>query len=152
MERTFAAENEKARKQLVSLANAITDADLTKADSEGWTLGVVFAHIAFWDQRTLVLLRGWQKHGVATSPVDIDVVNEALTPLLAAIPPRDAVKIGLATADALCREIERLSDELVTAIETQGDKRRLHRHVHWQMHIEQIDKIMKSAKSALTSD
>jgi hypothetical protein len=148
MERTFNAENEKARKQLVSLANAITDADLSKTDAGGWTLGVVFAHIAFWDQRTLVLLRGWQRHGVSTSPIDIDVVNEALTPLLTAIPPREAIKIGLTTVDTLCREIERLPDELVTAIETQGDKRRLHRHAHWQMHIEQTDKIINSQKSA----
>ncbi len=148
MERQFTSENEKAKKKLVSLANAITDADLSKTDNEGWTLGVVFAHIAFWDQRTIVLLRAWKKYGVATSPIDIDVANEALTPLLAAIPPRDAVRIGLATAETLCREIELLPDELVNAIETKGDKRRLHRYIHWQMHIEQIEKIMNSNRSA----
>jgi hypothetical protein len=59
-----------------------------------------------------------------------------------------AVKLALATAETLCREIERLPGDLVTAIEALGYKMRLHRYIHWQMHVEQIENIIKSNKSA----
>lgn len=144
MERPFVSENEKARMKLVSLENKVTDVDLGKDAGEGWTVGVVFAHMAFWDQRTIVLLRRWKKSGVATSPVDIEVLNESLTPFLKAIPSHIAVSMFLETAETLCREIENLNDELVTAIEALGDKMRLHRYIHYQMHIDQIEKIIQS--------
>ena len=144
MGRPFVLENEKARMKLVSLANKVTDVDLGKDVGEGWTVGVVFAHMAFWDQRTIVLLRRWKKSGVVTSPVDIEVLNESLTPFLKAISSRIAVSMFLETAETLCREIENLSDELVTAIDALGDKMRLHRYIHWQMHIDQIEKIIQS--------
>ena len=142
--RQFVLENEKARNILVSLANSVTDADLSKDAGEGWTVGVIFAHIAFWDQRTIILLKRWGKTGVSTSPVDIEVINESLTPFLNAISPRKAVSIALATAETLCREIESLNNDMVNAIEAIGDKMRLHRYIHWQMHIEQIERIIHS--------
>jgi hypothetical protein len=58
------------------------------------------------------------------------------------------VKLALATTETLCREIERLQDDLVTATEALGYKIRLHRHIPWQMHVEQIENIIKSNKSA----
>ena len=142
--RQFVLENEKARNKLVSLANNITDTDLSKDAGGGWTLGVIFAHIAFWDQRTIILLRRWKKTVVSTSLVDIEVINESLTPFLNAIPPRIAVSIALSTAETLSREIESLNDELVNAIDALGDKMRLNRYIHWQMHIEQIERIIQS--------
>ena len=142
--RQFVLENEKAKNILVSLANSVTDADLSKDAGEGWTVGVIFAHIAFWDQRTIILLKRWGKTGVSTSPVDIEVINESLTPFLNAIPLRKAVSIALATAETLCREIESLNNDMVNAIEAIGDKMRLHRYIHWQMHIEQIERIIHS--------
>ena len=143
MERSFVPENEKARMRLVSLVNRITDVDLGKDAGEGWTVGVIFGHMAFWDQRTIVMLRRWKKSGVASSPVDIEVLNESLAPILKAIPARNSVSMFLETAETLCREIENLDDELVTAIEALGDKMRLHRYIHWQMHIDQIEKIIQ---------
>ena len=144
MEKAFIVENEKARNKLILLAKTIKDDDFKKEDGEGWTIGVVFAHIAFWDQRTLILLGRWKNHGVIISPVDTDVINESLTPFLKAIQPLIAINMALSTAEILCREIEKLPDELIIAIENLGDKMRLRRHQHWQMHIEQIEKIIRS--------
>ena len=148
MERAFVAENEKVRNKLISLAKTIRDEDADKSDEEGWTIGVVFAHIAFWDQRTLVLLKRWRRSGVKPSPLDMDVINESLVPFLKAIPLSTAIDIAMATAEKVCREIEGLPDSLIREIEALGDNRRLNRHEHWLMHIDQVEKILRSSRGA----
>ncbi len=148
MGQAFIALNEKTKNKLISLAKTIRDEDAGKSDEEGWTISVIFAHIAFWDLRTLVLFRRWKRDGIKLSPVDMDVINESLVPLLKAVPFRNAVDIALATVENVCREIEGLPDNLIREIEALGDSRRLNRHEHWQMHIDQIEKILRSSKKA----
>ncbi len=143
MEKGFIAQNERAKTNLIRLAKTIRDEDANKSDAEGWTIGVIFAHIAFWDLRTLVLFKRWKRDGIKLSPVDMDVINESLVPLLKSIPFRDAVNIAISTVEKVCKEIEGLPDNLIKDIEALGDSRRLNRHEHWQMHIDQIEKIMK---------
>ncbi len=143
MGQAFIAQNEKTKNKLISLAKTIRDEDAGKSDEEGWTISAIFAHIAFWDLRTLVLFKRWKRDGIKLSPVDIDVINESLVPLLKAIPFRNAVDIALSTVEKVCKEIEGLPDNLIQEIEALGDSRRLNRHEHWQMHIDQMEKILR---------
>ena len=139
MDRPYVAENAKERKRLRSLVNGLTDEDLSHPLGTDWTVAVALAHLAFWDQRSLVLMRKWEEDGVAPCPIDIDVINESLLPLWLALPPRAAADLAVSSAEAIDRELEEAPDELIAAIESLGEKFRLYRSEHRKMHLDQIE-------------
>jgi len=49
--------NTSEREYLVSLVNRLTDDELSCPLEAGWTVSAVLAHLAFWDQRALTLLK-----------------------------------------------------------------------------------------------
>lgn len=79
MDKEFIAANTKSRDRLRILINEVTDEELMlTVYAEGWTVAVALAHIAFWDQRRLCLIRKWKREGVAPSPVDEHIINDAV--------------------------------------------------------------------------
>jgi hypothetical protein len=149
MIRQFVAENARERERLRNLVNEITDDELMLVlNVEGWTVAVALAHLAFWDERRLVLIRKWKKKGVAPSPIDEDIVNDALVPLLLAIPPRKAASLSILTAEALDRELEEASPDLIAAIEALGDNHALNRSIHRKMHLDEIEALLKTNRGS----
>ncbi|MDD5398444.1 MAG: maleylpyruvate isomerase N-terminal domain-containing protein [Dehalococcoidia bacterium] len=147
MNRQFVAENARARERLRSLVDKITDAELALAlNAEGWTVAVALAHVAFWDERRLVLVRKWKKDGVTPSPVDTDVFNDALVPFLSAIPPRKAASMSIRMAEAIDRELEEASPDLIAAMEASGDIHALDRSVHRKMHLDEIEAVIRAKR------
>jgi hypothetical protein len=62
--------------------------------------------MAFWDQRSALLLERWQRDGVTPPPDDeanIDWINDATKPLFLAVVPRRAAEIAIASAEAADR-------------------------------------------------
>jgi hypothetical protein len=143
MDQPFVIENAQERERLRALISRMTDEDLTLPLEAGWTIAAALAHLAFWDQRSLVLLRKWKKSGVAASPVDVDVTNDAILPLCLAIPPRSAANLAVSCADAIDRELEEASSELIAAIESLGGRFRLYRSEHRKVHLDQIELSLK---------
>lgn len=144
MIRQFVAENARERERLRNLINETTDEELTLVlNVEGWTVAVALAHLAFWDERRLVLVRKWKQNGVTPSPIDLDIVNDALLPLLLAIPSRKAASLSILTAEALDRELEEASTDLIAAIEAQGDSHALDRSIHRKMHLDEIEALFR---------
>ena len=140
MERTFIIENARERARLVKLVNRLTDDELSQVCyTEGWTIAVVLAHLAFWDQRRIVMLRKWKQKGVTPSPSDDDVLNDSLLPFLLAISHRQAPNLAVSTAEALDRELEALSPDLINTIEKLGDRHALNRGIHRKMHLDEIE-------------
>src|SRR3990172_1067870 len=78
----FTEENRASRVRLRSLVGRLSAEDLALTTDYGWTLSALFAHLAWWDQRVLILLRRWKETGVDESPVDSQAVNDALRPPL----------------------------------------------------------------------
>lgn len=147
MERQFVTENRKERERLKKLVNSLTDEELKLVIyKEGWTIAVALAHLAFWDQRALTLLRRWKKSGVAPSPSDTDVTNNALLPLFLAIPPRIASNMALSSADAADREAEGVSPKLRKVIEGLNEPYRLNRSIHRKMHLDEIEAFLKARR------
>jgi hypothetical protein len=147
MIRQFVTENARERERLRNLINKITDKELTLAlNVEGWTVAVALAHLAFWDERRLVLVRKWETEGVTPSPIDADIINDALVPLLAAIPTRKAANLSILMAEALDRELEEASPDLIAAIEALGDSHALNRSIHRKMHIDEIEALLKTKR------
>jgi hypothetical protein len=109
-----------------------------------WTIAVALAHLAFWDQRSLVLMRKWKNTGVVEpSPIDVDVTNDSLLPLWISLEPRKAANLAVACADSIDRELEEASSEIIAQIERLGDKFRLYRSIHRKLHLNQIEELLK---------
>jgi hypothetical protein len=144
MDRPFVAENARERERLRSLVGRLTDDQLSLQLENGWTVAIVLAHLAFWDQRSFVLMQKWKLKGVAPSPIDIDVTNDSLLPLWLALPPRAAANLAVSSAEAIDREIEESPSELISAIENLGEKFRLYRSEHRKLHLDHIEEFLKN--------
>ena len=144
MDRPFVVENDRERKRLQLLVTRITDEELSYQMWEGWTIAAAFAHLAFWDQRSFVLMQKWKKTGVEPSPIDDDVTNDALLPLCLAIPPRAAASLAVKAAEEIDLELEKASDDLITDIGKLGDRFRLYRCDHRKVHLDQIENILNA--------
>ena len=148
MDRSFVAENEKERERMRSLVKRLTDEDLSLHLGNGWTIAVVLAHLSFWDQRSLFLMRKWRQSGVEPSPIDIDITNDSLLSLWQAIPPRAAANLAISSAEAINRELEEAAPDLITEIEGLGEKFRLYRSIHRKLHLDEIEEVLsKKAKT-----
>jgi len=139
MVRDFVKENGKERERLRSLVAGITEEELSLPLGDDWTIAVALAHLAFWDQRSLLLMRKWQQSGVEPSPIDIDVTNDSLLPLLRAIRPRAAADLAVSSAEAIDRELQKASSDLIDSIESLGEKFRLYRSIHRKLHLDEIE-------------
>jgi hypothetical protein len=139
----FKHENAQSRLRLETLVNHLTDQDFTRTNSTGWTVAALLAHLAFWDQRIIVLLRRWKQEGVDPSPVDPDMINNALQPLLVALDPHKAVELCLSSAREVETEIETVSTELYEAIEAAPVHFRFNRALHRDDHLNEIERILE---------
>jgi len=147
MERQYVIENARERERLRKLVNEMTDKELTLIIyKEGWTIAAALAHLAFWDERRLVLVRKWKQKGVTPSPFDEDIINDALVPFLLAIPPRKAANLSILTAEAVDHELEEASPDLITAIKSLGDRHALNRSIHRKMHLDEIEVLLKAKR------
>jgi len=143
MDRPFVAENTKERERLSALVQRLTDEELSLPLGDDWTIAVGLAHLSFWDQQSLFLVRKWKKSGVVeTSPEDIDVTNDSLLSIWLAIPPRAAAKLAVSSAEKIDRELEEAPSDLITKIESLGEKFRLYRSIHRKLHLDEIEDIL----------
>jgi hypothetical protein len=145
MDRDFVTENTKERERLKSLVERLTDEELSLPLGSDWTIAVALAHLAFWDQRSLFLVRKWKKSGIVEpSPIDIDITNESLLSLWMAIPPKAAARLAVSSAEEIDRELEEASSDLISKIESLGEKFRLYRSIHRKLHVDQIQEVLNS--------
>ena len=142
MDRPFVTENERELDRLRSLVERLTDDELIFPIGNGWTIAVSLAHLAFWDQRALFLLRKWKKDGVEESPIDIDITNDSLLPLWLAIPPRKAANLAISSAEAIDHELAEAPTELINEIVALGEKFRLYRSIHRKQHLDEIEEYL----------
>jgi hypothetical protein len=106
----------------------------------------MLAHLAFWDKRRLVLLQKWQQ-GVSASAMNddiVDMINDALLPFFLEIPPRKAADMAVAIAEEIDGELEKLSPDLVKALNDLGDRHALNRSIHRKMHLDEIEILLKT--------
>ncbi len=143
MKRPFVAENARERERLRTLVARLTDEELRLPMGHGWTVAAALAHLAFWDQRALVLMRRWKSSPVARSPIDEDLTNDALLPLLLAIPPRVTAELAVASAEEIDRELEGGDPQLIADIAALGDRFRLYRCDHRKAHLDEIESALK---------
>lgn len=130
---TFREQNRASTSRIRDLAARLSDEELRRPVGEHWTVGILFAHLAFWDRRVLYALDRSEQDGKLFIP-QIDIaVNDLSLPLWAAIPPREAAQIAAECAQELDRRLEEFPAGLLAELYAYNPRwvvRALHRGEH----------------------
>ncbi len=146
-DRTYVTQNDAERIRLRSLVARLSDADLARPMPAGWTVAAILAHLAFWDQRILVLLEQWEqspsKPPRIENEADTDWINDASKPLLLALAPRQAADLAVTIAEAVDGKVAALPDDLVARNAAAGSPLNLLRAEHRAEHLREIEQVFR---------
>ena len=138
VDRTFVELNRASTNRIRALAARLSDAEMQTQVGEHWTVAIVFAHLAFLDRRALYVLNATERARKVVNP-DYDIfVNDLALPLWAAIPPREAARICLETAEELDQRLETYPPDLLELIRAER-KRYLFRAYHRNEHLDEAE-------------
>ena len=117
MDRSFVEKNRRELERLRNLVDRLDDSRLQALVNEHWTVAAVLGHVAFWDGRALRFaerLAGGEElsHDDAETG-SVDWINDAMRPLLHAIPPRRLAEIALRTAEDTDERVASLGPEMM---------------------------------------
>jgi hypothetical protein len=143
-DRSYVAENDRERGRLEALVKKLGDAGLSRTMPAGWTVAGVLAHLAFWDQRIVVLseLLGRGAPVPKEGAADVDWINDAAKPMQLALPPRRAATLAIDTARAADQAVASLSDELIAKNAAAGSPIKLLRAEHRREHLDEIEQVL----------
>jgi len=142
--RSHVTDNATQLARLRALVARASDADLSRAMPDGWTVASVLGHVAFWDQRALILIERWRRDAAdAPGPiVDVDWINDASKPLALAIPPRRAAELAVAAAEAVDHVVSGLPDDFVARNAAAAHPISLDRAAHRREHLDEIEHVL----------
>jgi hypothetical protein len=143
LDRTFVELNRASTNRIRALVTRLSDAEMQHPVGEHWTVAIALAHLAFWDRRAMYVLDMTERDGKLVIP-EIDIfVNDLSLPLWAAIPPREAARIAIETAEMLDKRLEGFPLALLEEIHTYN-KRWVVRALHRGEHLDDVDAALKS--------
>jgi uncharacterized damage-inducible protein DinB len=142
LDRSFIERNRASTKRIRELATRLSDEEMKRPVGEQWTVAIALAHLAFWDRRVMYVLDKTEREGKLFIP-EIDIfVNDLSLPLWAAIPPRDAARIAIETAEALDKRLESFPPALLEELRTYN-QRWVVRALHRGEHLDEVDAALK---------
>ncbi len=142
LDRSFIERNRASTNRIRDMVARLSDAELEHPVGEHWTVAIALAHLAFWDRRVLYVLDKTERDGKLFIP-EIDIlVNDLSLPLWAAIPPREAARIAIETAEDLDRRLENFRSALLEEIYAYN-KRWVDRSLHRGEHLDEVDTALK---------
>jgi hypothetical protein len=146
-DRSYIAENDRERRRLEALVARFDDAALGRAMPAGWTVAGVLAHLAFWDQRIVVLCEVLKRGEVVPveAPGDVDWINDAAKPLQLALLPRRAAALAVETARAADQAVAMLGDDLIARNAAAGSPINVRRAEHRREHLDEIEHALSRA-------
>ena len=143
LDRSFVDRNHASTRRIRELAARLTDEEMQHPVGEHWTVAITLAHLAFWDRRVMYVLDRTERDGKLFIP-EIDIcVNDLSLPLWAAIPPRQATRIAIETAEALDARLESFSQALLEEIYAHN-RRWMERALHRGEHLDEVDAALGS--------
>ena len=141
-DRSFVELNRASTNRIRALVASLSDKEMQHRVGQHWTVAIVLAHLAFWDRRMMYVLDMTERDGKLFIP-EIDLfVNDLSLPLWAAIPPREAARISIETAEALDARLENYPPELLNEIYAYN-KRWVVRALHRGEHLDEVDAALK---------
>jgi len=142
IDRSFIEQNRASTERIRKLVSKLSDKQLQHPVGEHWTVAIALAHLAFWDRRMLYVLDKTERDRKLFVP-EIDIlVNDISLPLWAVIPPREAARLGVDTAQALDKRLEEFPPELLEEL-YQHNKRWVVRALHRDEHLNEVDEALK---------
>jgi hypothetical protein len=143
LDRSFVERNRASTNRIRALVASLSDTEMQHPVGEHWTAAIALAHIAFWDRRVMYVLDMTERDGKLFIP-EIDIfVNDLSLPLWAAIPPREAARIAIESAEDLDRRLEAFSPALLEEIQAYN-KRWVDRSLHRGEHLDEVDAALKA--------
>jgi len=146
VDRSYIAKNKTQLTRIQALLAGRSDAELARPMEAGWTVAGVLGHLAFWDQRALILLEHWENKGTAppaNRDEDIEWMNDAGKPMLLAVPPRRAAELWLSIAQAVDAKAAGFSDDLVARNAAAGTPVSLDRGAHRLDHLPDLERALQ---------
>lgn len=145
IDRSFVALNRGATARMRTVAERLSDEELRHPVGQHWTVAIVYAHLALLDSRALYVLDATERAGQLVNP-DYDVfVNGISLPLWQVIPPREAVRVALETAEALDRRLEAYPEDLLELIHAEY-QRYVFRTYHRTEHLDEAEAALKGVR------
>ena len=142
LDRSYIEENHQSTQRIRDLVARLSEAEMQHPVGPDWTVAIALAHLAFWDRRVLYVLDKTEQDGKVFVP-EIDIfVNDLSLPLWAAIPPREAARIAIETAERLDFRLENFSPALLEEIYGYN-KRWVVRALHRSEHLDEVDAALK---------
>lgn len=143
----YAQQNAESRRRLQTLVQRFSEEDLARSTDYGWTVAALLAHLAFWDQRMIVILKRWREEGLDASLIDSGVVNDSLRVICHALEPRKAIELCLFSAEAANAELATLTAQEVKQMEEHAAATdtpfRMNRSLHRDGHLNDIEALLK---------
>ena len=148
VDRSYVADNDTERERLRVLIKRLSEQDLARPMEAGWTVAGVLAHLAFWDQRIVVLLDEWERRGPSWTPPlenepDVDWINDAGKPLCLALPPRAAADLALSVAETVDRRVAAVSGAIIDANARLATPLNWRRAQHRREHLDEIERTLR---------
>jgi hypothetical protein len=147
MDRSYIEQNRASTERIHKLASKLSDKQLQHPVGEHWTVAVALAHLAFWDQRVLFILDKTEREGKLSAfeldAFELDVItNDISLPFWAAIPPREAARLAIETAEKVNKRLEEFSQKLLDEIYNYN-KSFVIRSLHRAEHLDEVDEALK---------
>ena len=145
MDRSFVDQNQASTERLKKLVDGLSEADLRRAVGPDWTVAITLAHLAFWDQRVLLVLDRTEKERTLM-PADLDsgIVNDIALPTWKVVPGQDAARLAVETAAALDQRLEAFPEALLEQVNAHNP-RWVTRALHRNEHLDEVDRALKAA-------
>lgn len=145
LDRTFVDRNRIATDRIRQLTQGLTDEQLLHPVGDVWTVAICLAHLAFWDRRVMYVMDMTLKDGKLFVP-EIDIlVNDLSLPLWAAIPPRQAARLSVETAEACDRQLEMFPEPLLGKM-YEYNQRWVIRALHRNEHLDEVEQALGNAR------
>jgi hypothetical protein len=141
VDRAFVERNRASTDRIRALAR-LSDAELKRPVGEHWTVAIALVHIAFWDRRILVILDRTEQDGRVIAPPPDTMVNDISLPIWAAVPPREAARLAVETAEALDQRLEALAPDVLEALYA-SNPRWVERAHHRGEHLDEVEAALK---------
>jgi hypothetical protein len=144
VDRSFVELNRAATARMRTLAAGLTDAQWRTPVGQHWTVSIVYAHLAFTDGRARWVLDTSEREGKVVNPDYGVFINDVSLPFWAAIPPREAARLAIETAEAVDQRLESYPADLLEQIRAEY-KRFLFRAYHRTEHLDEAEAALKQA-------
>lgn len=141
VDRSFIERNRASTNHIRHLVERLSGEEMRHPVGEHWTVAITLAHLAFWDRRVMLVLdRTEQDRKLFIPEIDL-IVNEIALPFWEAIPPQEAARLAIETAQALDKRLEEFPPELIEEL-YDFNQRFVLRALHREEHLAEVEAAM----------